>query len=285
MRWAYAFLDLIFYGNFWIALAAAAMVIQTNHLINAEYLINPFVILVFGGTLFIYGVHRAVGISRLKDFLAEKRYGVIYHYRNHIRIYASFGLLLSGYCFFLLDLTTKLLLIIPAILSALYVIPIYGKKRLRDINDIKIYLIAFVFAVLTVLLPIVYLQGPWNLSIGLLFLERLLFVFLLTIPFDIRDLKVDKYSEVATLPSRFGLPFAKKMIWVTAITTSALVIANYFLGFYSLGQGLGLIISLVFACWAGIEAHPNRHDYYYTGVIDGIMILQCALVLLLGTSL
>jgi len=281
-KYLHAFLDLIFYGNFWIALCAASMVIQTNFLLNAEYIIDPITYLVFGGTLFIYGIHRAVGISRLEDFLAEKRYAVIYDYRNHIRIYAVLGLLISTFFFFTLDRTTQLYLIIPAVLSAAYVIPIFGKKRLRDFNDIKIFLIAIVFGSLTVLLPNVFLEGPWNLPIIIVFAERCLFIFLLTLPFDIRDLKVDSYANVKTLPGRLGVNKVKTLMVIVAVLIFACVLTNISLGFYNTGSSIAIFLSTSISLLAGIKSHPEKHDYYFTGVIDGMMIVQAALVLLLG---
>jgi len=281
-KYLHAFLDLIFYGNFWIALCAASMVIQTNFILNAEYIIDPITYLVFGGTLFIYGIHRAVGISRLQDFLAEKRYAVIYEYRKHIRIYAVLGLLISTFYFFILDRKTQLYLIIPALISAAYVIPFYGNKRLRDFNDIKIFLIAIVFASLTVLLPNVFLDGPWDISLLLIFIERSLFIFLLTLPFDIRDLKVDKYAKVMTLPARLGVGKVKTLMVISSLMISACVVANTLLGFYNFGTCLGIIISSFIALFAGLKSHSEQHDYYFTGVIDGMMIVQATMVLLLG---
>ena len=284
-KYLHAFLDLIFYGNFWIALCAASMVIQTNFILHAEYIIDPITYLVFGGTLFIYGIHRAVGISRLKDFLAEKRYAVIYEYRNHIRIYAIIGIMMSGFFFLTLDRTTQLFLIIPALVSAAYVIPFYGRKRLRDFDDIKIFLIAIVFGCLTVLLPTVFLNVDWGLSIFILFLERCCFIFLLTLPFDIRDLKVDKFAEVSTIPARFGEDRTKTLMVIIAGIILACAVANTYRGFYEIGIGLGIIVSTAIALLASLKSKPEKHDYYYTGVIDGMIIIQAVLVLLLGVIL
>ncbi len=283
-KYLHAFLDLIFYGNFWIAICAASMVIQTNFIFDAAYIIDPITYLVFGGTLFIYGIHRAVGISRLKDFLAEKRYAVIYDYRNHIRIYAVLGLLISGFFFFTLDRTTQLYLVIPALISAAYVIPFFGKKRLRDFDDIKIFLIAIVFGCLTVLLPAVFLNFDWGLPLVLLFLERCCFIFLLTLPFDIRDLKVDEFAEVSTIPGRLGLGKTKTLMVITAILISACAVANTVLGFYNVGICLGVVISSIIALLAGLKSNTEKHDYYFTGVIDGMMILQAIFVVVLGVG-
>ncbi len=279
-RFLYPILDLLFYGNFWIALCAAAMVIQTNAILHAEYLIDPITYLVFGGTLFIYGMHRALGIIRLKDFLAEQRYGVIYFYRNHIRVYAVLGLLISTFYFFLLDRSTQIFLIVPALLSGLYVIPVFGKKRLRDFNHVKIYVIALVFSGLTVLLPNYFLKADWDLSLVLLAIERFLFIFLLTLPFDIRDLKVDQFGQVATIPSRFGISITKKIMIATLLGIFGCLLANLAIGLYTMPQVLSLLLSSLLALLLGLNAKPGRHDYYFTGAIDGMMILQASLLIL-----
>ena len=275
MRGLYAVLDLLFYGNFWIAACAFSMSALTQRLLATESIWSPANLLVFGGTLFIYGVHRSVGISRLKTFLAEKRYGVIYRYRKHIKIYAVFGLLIAGYHFFGLSSTSQWLLVLPCLLSLGYVLPVLGnKKRLRDINDIKIFLIAICWSGLTVVIPAMELSTTWSPQLIWLTTERAVFIFLITLPFDIRDLKVDAYKEVKTLPNRIGLPATQRLGLVLGgllILMACFAFYNHWLTAPTL---MVFVVCYALAMFGLYRSHPDKHDYYYTGAIDGLMLLQ-----------
>jgi len=254
----------------------------TQKLLGAEHIWSPINFFVFGGTLFIYGLHRSGGISRLQTFLQEKRYGVIFRYRKHIKIYAILGLLLAGYNFFLLQRSTQFLLGIPCLLALGYVLPfLRKKKRLRDINDIKIFLIAICWAGLTVVIPAWEMGFSWSPLLLILAIERALFIFLLTLPFDIRDLKVDAYKEVKTLPFRLGIAKTRFL---------GLGVSLLLIGFSALAFSQGRITlptfvivghSYLIAYICLHFSHSNSHDYYFTGLIDGLMLLQALPILLI----
>ena len=71
------FVNLIFYGNFWIAICALAMVLQTQYLLDNGPLPTALSGLLFFATLFLYALHRIVGIERLKDFFGR---GTLFRY-------------------------------------------------------------------------------------------------------------------------------------------------------------------------------------------------------------
>lgn len=275
MRWLYAIIDLIFYGNFWIATCALGMCVMTNRFLGINNIASPICVFVFGGTLFIYGVHRSVGISRLQSFLDKKRYRVIFNYRQHIKIYSVLGLILACFSFFALQRNTQIALIIPCLLSAAYVIPFLAKgKRLRDFNDIKIFLIAICWSWITVVLPAIELGLLNEVPVWILALERSLFILLITLPFDIRDMEVDSYKSVKTLPLRLGLARTR---WLGLSITILLIICSYFLTAQMQNfASIWAILLLSYACsllllWKSKE---DGHDYYYTGLVDGMMLLQ-----------
>lgn len=234
---------------------------------------------VFFSTFLLYALHRIVGILRLKDFLEIERFSVINKFRHHIIFYAilaSFGVI---YFFFQLRWPVQLALVLPTILSLAYVLPLFGnKRRLRDFDQIKIYLIAGVWAFVTVFLPVI--DGGFNLSLSLVLMifERAIFIFAITLPFDIRDLQVDDHGEVKTIPAILGIEKTKQLAYASCVLAFVLAVSTFYLNFYDLKILIGLGVSYLSTAWLIGYSTTERHDYFYSGLLDGTMILQFLLV-------
>lgn len=84
----------------------------------------------------------------------------------------------------------------------------FKKTSLRSVSGIKLFLIAISFAGITVLFPLVQNDVKIDLNVWITFTQRFLFIVLITIPFDIRDLYVDSKS-LKTLPQIIGVKKAK----------------------------------------------------------------------------
>ena len=274
-------IDLLLYGNYWIAICALAMVLQTQIFLGHPVQYSILSAFVFSSTFFLYAAHRIVGISRLSEFFNVDRYQVIARFKSHIFVYALVTGVASLYFFFHLSWTVQLALIIPGILSLGYVIPFFGnRKRLRDFDHIKIYLIAIVWAWVTVGLPSIIVGKVLTLPFLLMALERAIFIFAITLPFDIRDLVVDKHSGVQTIPSVIGLERTKRLGLFSIFVFCLLVGINYWLGLYLISDLVALLISGFSTLYIIWISDQDRHDYFYSGLVDGTMILQFLLVLL-----
>ncbi len=275
------FINLILFGNFWIAACAVAMTWQTELLLFNQIEINTLTYFVFFATLFLYAIHRIVGLVKVKPFLEKYRYSVIYHFRNHIKVYAFLGGVGALYCFFYLSFANQLLLVIPAILSLGYVLPfVKGDKRLRDFDYIKIFLIAIVWGVITVLMPILERTTELTLAHLLILSERMFFIFAITLPFDIRDLKIDAHIDVKTIPSMIGIDKTKKLSLISLILVVVLAGANLYLGTYQISHLVGIILSCSSTLLFINYSDKTDADYFFTGLMDGTMILQFLMVLL-----
>ena len=277
-------IDLVLYSNFWIAICAAAMVVQTQFVLTQQIQINALTGLVFFSTLFLYAIHRIIGISKVKDFLEMERFAVISKFKNHITIYAVLAAIGGLYTFWQLENVLKLFLIVPAMISLGYVLPIFGKKRrLRDFDQIKIVLIAVVWALITVVMVVLdqgenYFRNEQTHSFLLLTFERFCFVFAITIPFDIRDLKVDQATNVKTIPAMLGVQksmyFAYFLVFMSMLSS---VCSNVFLG-----NEMGIIISQIIfyglTMYMISKTDKIVHDYFYSGLMDGTMLFSLLFV-------
>lgn len=276
------FINLILFGNFWIAACAVAMTWQTELLLFDQLAINTLTYFVFFATLFLYAIHRIVGLVKVKPFLEKYRYSIIYHFRNHIKVYAFLGGLGALYCFFYLSFANQLLLVVPAILSLGYVLPfVKGDKRLRDFDYIKIFLVAIVWGVITVLMPILERTTELTVSHLLILLERMFFIFAITLPFDIRDLKIDAHIDVKTIPSMIGIDKTKKLALLSLILVVVLAGLNLYMGTYQIPHLIAISLSCISTLLFINYSDKTDADYFFTGLMDGTMIIQFVLVLIL----
>ena len=272
-------INLIFYSNLWIALCAAAMCTQTQFILTGKLELNWILGLTFFATLFIYALHRIIGISKVSEFREMERYAIIEKFKNHITFYALVSGIGGAICFWNVSLAIQLSLIVPGIISLGYVIPfLSGKKRLRDFNHIKIFLIAIVWSWVTVFLPALEIGVATTLPVGLMILERALFIFAITLPFDIRDLKVDSHSKVQTIPAVIGIEKTKTLGTVSLFLASVTTIANWYSASYKVNILLGLVVSFLSTWFFIRQSDKIKHDYFFTGIIDGTMILQFLLI-------
>lgn len=237
--------------------------------------------MVFISTAWIYSIHRIVGIDKLKTEVDPGRFKVIRQYKSHIRFYIFLSSICLIWVFTQLTLETSYYLLPVGFISALYVIPLMkGGKRIRDFNYIKIFLIGFVWAYVACL-PLLG-EGIGTFKLSLLFLEKMIFIIAITIPFDIRDLEIDTAGGLATV--------AKLMGTKNAYFLSYILLAIGFLLFI-LCHGLhGITVALAIAIYLttlGLIAlsKGKSSDWYFSGLIDGSLIIRGLLALLFCTQI
>lgn len=276
-------LNLILYSNLWIALAAVATTAQTFLLVQKEIIEFHFLLFVCSSTLFIYAIHRIVGLQKVKPFQSKGRYLVISTFKSHITIYAILAGITAFICFWKLQRNVQLSLIIPGFISLSYVLPMLaGKKRLRDINLIKIFLIAIVWAWVGVILPALQMKLKLDASIWWMVAERTLFIFAITLPFDIRDLKVDEHASVQTIPAMIGIRWSKILALSVLGTMLFCVWQNISIGTYTIKNGWAFLFSAISTGFLVFFSDRKTHDYYFTALLDGTIIFQFLFIFILG---
>lgn len=276
-------IDLLLYSNIYIGLCAVALTLETYLLLGIPPELNPVLIFVFCATVAIYALHRIIGISKVHEFIEDERYQVISTYKHHIQLYAGIAVVGGLITFFYLPVSVQLTLVLPGLVSLGYVLPVFkGRKyRLRDFNFIKIFLIAAVWGYVTVLLPMMEHQSFTNQRFWLLLIERMLFIFAITLPFDLRDLDVDQHNKVRTIPSTIGL---QKTIYLAIV----LLMAGWLICFLILdgSQLIGVTAGYLITGLLIWFSKNWKHDYWFTGVLDGTMLIRlaslCFFMLILG---
>lgn len=232
-----------------------------------------YVFFVGSSTLLLYSLHRIIGIQKTGSHSNQGRFAIIIKYKSHLIIYSVISLVYCIYAYYTFDWNRRILLIIPALLSLGYSLPIFiGGKRLRDFHWIKIFLIAFCWAVITFTIPIFELHTLSHTKLLLLTVERVLFIFAITIPFDIRDRKIDASNKVKTLASRYDNQKLQLLSFIS-LGIAAIIAAISYYQYYFLPSLITYAITAYLIC----EIDEDKNDYFYTGKMDGILMLPIAI--------
>ena len=281
------------FRNVWIALCAVCLVGETLYLIKwnsgtVEYFTTKpdiiFIFFVFSATFFVYNFH-----AFANHLLIEPSRHFFHLLDNRVslaqRISLLTGLTGTAITFFFISRSAQVLSLLLGFITLAYTLPILkvkGKrKRLREISYVKILTISLIWSLITVAMPV----AAQNLSLPitfffLLFIERMLFIYSITIPFEIRDMEREKMIGVMTIPSIHGVKNSKKLGYLLLIifTLFSLIHQQYFSGGRQIA--MPLIISALIACVLIYFTNKNRNQWYYKGWIDGTMAFQFILLLL-----
>ena len=205
MRWLKKIIDFYINSSIHVALAVYSLLRITELYFNLPYN-EPLDYFVFYGTITGYNFVKYAGVAK-------------FHHRSLttnlkiIQIFSFFCFLLLCYYALKIELKTLLFLSPLALLTLLYAIPFLSgfQKNLRSISYLKVVVVAFVWASITVFLPI------HDVGIEIIeakpiymFLQRFLLVTALILPFDIRDVKYDAIS-LQTIPKKIGVKNTKKL--------------------------------------------------------------------------
>lgn len=189
---------------------------------------------------------------------------------------SMFCAVICGILIFKLTTETRLLMLIPAILSFFYAVS-FKEKTLRSTSGLKIYVVGIVWAFVTVLLPIVESKINISYDVWLTFIQRAIFTIVLILPFEIRDLKVDELS-LGTLPQKIG-------VRKTKVVGMLFLLMFLFLEFFKndvleINQ---IIIPLVFVITTLflVNSSVKQSKYYASFCVEGIPVLWWLLLLVL----
>ena len=281
----YALLHFYLYSSLHIAICAVA--ITAFSYLSLGKINYGYVGFVGASTLLLYSVHRIIGINKSDSYATQGRFAIIIKYKSHLIIYSIVSALYCLYSYYTFDWNRRFLLVIPAVLSLSYSLPIFfGGKRLRDFHWIKIFLVAICWAVITGSIPFYetissFGDTPYNYGMLLLVtLERAMFIFAITIPFDIRDRDIDKSTNVLTLATKLSDKVLKSISGFALIGASAISIILYTQQLYDIRITTVILLTYSITALAIFITHGRRSDYFFTGLMDGTMMLPLILVML-----
>lgn len=254
----------LIYHNLYIALGAMALTFATYLLLHTSLYQIDWALLIFilCATIFTYNIDRA-------PFYFTHWFSVT------LQLAATTGMVI---CSFWLSWQLLLFMVHLGFIAVFYSIPKglgwLSWLSLRRIPLLKIFLIAYGWAAVTVMLPIIELQANWQTQEVLyLFVERCIFIFIITLPFDIGDVKNDQNHRILTIPVWLGVKRTRQIGYMLVAIYMATVLWHsqqvLFVAMASL---------LMFSCIVFLkQVNTQTPRMYYKKYVDGAMFLYFAL--------
>lgn len=187
----------------------ALSVVALSLLSYLEYGLNPdslLLVFIFFGSITGYNFVKYAGLAKL-------------HHRSlarNLRFIQVFSFLVFLGLVYMAFLQSVKILMISALMgffTLLYAAPVLTQKRnLRDLAGMKIFIIALVWAGVSVILPLLDHPEVSLLDKILMFLQRALFIIVITLPFEIRDLEFDS-EHLSTIPQKIGIKKTRFLGW------------------------------------------------------------------------
>jgi len=252
----------VVYSNIWIAFAVVSLIIYggQNGLFEISY---SYIFISFFATLFAYNFQRIQKLNSEILHLSERHIWINSN-KKIVKLMTLLSLIITAVLSILyLPLQTILIAVLVSVFVIFYAGNKWVNKSLRKIPYLKSFLIAGVWCFVVILFPS-FLENS-KVSKDNYFFAILIFLYIysLCIPFDIRDLKTDK-GVVKTIPSLLGVKNSK----ILSISLLLLIIAfSLYFNWYAFS-----LVSIV-SCIVVYFANEHRKELFYTGLIDGIILL------------
>ena len=275
--------NLLLYGGAFIGLCAACITGLTFDLLGVPGKHSGYLMLIGVATAALYAVHRVVGIQKVPLTGEYERYAVIRKYKQHIWLYSLVWTGLTVWYFMPLASWKFFLMLLPGgVIAVAYVLPFLKHwRRLRDLGWIKIILIGWSWGWLTAFIPAYYFENiPLHLAM-IIGLERALFIIAITIPFEIRDIRIDTSVGLLTMPSRFGMQRTKKTGWALCLGVVFLAFLSSF-HFFNTGYFFAMLVVCGLTLWIISKSSDVQDDYFFSGLTDGLMIMAAVISMMIS---
>ncbi|KAA8478933.1 UbiA prenyltransferase family protein [Arcticibacter tournemirensis] len=278
-------IDFLLFSNIFIALCAVAQALVTYKLLHIKPDQHVLGVL-FCSTLALYNFSMLLSKPANAKKSPFRRVRWIFgHYRMMVTltIIAIISLLSLG---LFLSVPSLILLFFLAVIAVAYNLPLFTmnekKFGLRNIPGLKLFLIALIWSLSCVLLPIVETAAMNLITISaadtiLLVGKRFLFIAAITVPFDIRDLFQDRNYNLKTIPVILG---ERKAYLFCQLLLLAYITLLFLFTKVPDANFWGLTVTILLSGFLIFKSSIKKNEYYYFLYIDGIMILQFIMVLL-----
>lgn len=251
--------DFYIQSSLHVALAVYALIRITFLKLNISY-DEPVAYFGFFGTIVGYNFIKYDELARVKKINLTKTFKAI--------IGLSILAALATFYFFLeLKAKTKLIGFGALLLTIFYTLPFFpNKSNMRNWSGLKIYLVAFVWVGVTVLLPVINANVDFSIIVILKCIQRFILVFVLMLIFEIIDLQFDeKYLE--TIPQKLGIKKTKLLSYLLILVFLSLECfkPNITLNQFVMTFFVALILELF-----TYFANSKRNKYYSSFWVESV---------------
>jgi len=265
IKWLF---QLYIFGSMHVGISVLALILMTNHVFKLPF--NP-VMAIFGfcGTMFSYNFMKYDGLFRVKKSAGKRVKFIVF--------LSTIALAAAGMSFFLLERATQITAVAFFGLTALYTVPFFpNTQNLRNWSGIKIYIVAFCWAGITLVMPLTEVHEAITSDVYLKFSQRFMLVIVLILIFEIIDLKEDD-PHLKTIPQQIG-------VHRTKLLNLFFIAVFFFLEFLRIHidykQMAGNFVMVITTALFTIYATPQRSKYYTLFWVESIPIFWLGVVML-----
>jgi hypothetical protein len=268
-------LNYLFFGNIFIAICAVMLCVHTS--LCFELKPHPiFLIFIFFSTISSYDIHSIfhslpVSDSKRMDWVRSRRKTLIYSF-----VIASTGVLITVW--WLIELWYWVVPI--AILTLFYSLPRIFPHSGRLFNFIQLYkafYLAFIWTIVTVILPVYQEVVDFNVQFLVFFISRYLYILQICLLFDYRDkILIEPENRISVLKHMNDKNFSVLCIWVmigVILTSGTLLYLNLNLKSY-----LSMTIAEIAFILLFRKSKNSHSDYWYNIVVDGLLLIPGVIV-------
>lgn len=262
--------DLYLNSSIHVSLAVVAFSMITM-LENGLEIDLDLILFIFFASITGYNFVKYAGIAKLHHLSLAK----------NLRFIQLFSFICIG---FLIYFTTKLSIevvittSIMGVFTLLYAIPLFGhEKNLRSLPRLKIFIIAVVWAGTTVIIPLINEERYLNIDLLIDFLQRLMLVIVLTLPFEIRDLDFDN-ARLGTIPQKLGV--SKTKVFGTFLLL-IIFFAEFIQKTFDSTELLALLIILVLTGMFLWKSDVRQGTYYSSFWVEALPLIYLGVYLLI----
>lgn len=263
----------LIYGHVWVALAVGAQSWWTSLFLHEGGLARRYALAATLGGFTAYGVTR---LARMGAKEAAEYANLKWYKANRSIMYALVGLCGAAAFVLMWPLWPRIwpVLLPMAVLTFFYVTPFSFNGRgigLREVPFLKAVLIAVVWSVVTVAVPMLLdpVGQPVLAIIGYTCM-RIPLILALAILFDVRDQPTDD-PALRTVPLVLGVNGAKAAAFVLLLC-SAVFEVLFLRGLGYTTAAWTILVGYVFALALCVRAKPERDAFFYAILVDGVMI-------------
>lgn len=258
-------------SNLFIAFCAVAFVSSGAKLLGNEPLTVQQAALIFSSTFLTYNL--TIFLVNLLHKQKPERSGKMgWFLKNRHIMYPLLGLnlFILLWAFPYHSVRQSLFFLHLALISILYNVPDRlantAYRSIRSIPLLKVFLIAYVWAAIGAAYPAL-LSGRADGEVYALFFLFFSFILAITLPFDIRDYAPDQNRSLLTVPGMIGIGPTKGLAILSMLLYGTGLVLYYGL----LLQAAVLMLISLPLIWFSSQ---RKKDWYYTGLLDGLILLQ-----------
>lgn len=279
MFWFKKIADFFLFSNIFVAYCVVALCMSTEFLLgHYSYTIKC---VVFFASLFTYNFQRLVPVTVQKEVSFRQQW--LQQNKFLLWLITVFSAIATVYFSLSLSYNSLRILLPLGVIAFMYPLPLMywnGRWwRLREVPGVKIFLIAFLWALVSVGLLVEEHQIGWTTDVWLLFIHRLCFVFAIAIPFDICDLKYDSL-QMKTIPIVFGEEKARYIACAALGTYELLVIIQFIFGdIIGVRALIALLCTSAATAYLMIKSTSDKGEYHFAFWVEGTSVLMYLLLM------